>query len=396
MSNTFVFSFDYSELSSYATISPFNSFTIIHEGERYKVNPFIASSYSKKISSLIMENILSDEITLTTGPGPIDLIIDYLNCKEIDFDASQAEFILEVSIELCIDTLIERSVRLISTELAPKQIFDYALRAFEQGAVIDPLTKLLEPHICDLIKENAFANTSEAFIDLVLKYSKNVPSDVLIPFLMKYFNFVKAPNHRLAKYYPFSAIPQNVAANILKNPNVNIYRYMSLLPQINELLIPKTNIANTIPYNPGHEFDGLMSKMFYPAITSSSLEHGTLESLLLGKDYFVSKPEDNPWLVFDFKMNTICVLQYTISVLCQIDVGVTPYKWILEASSNQENWVTIDERECDLSKPPGIFVFTTEMHSFHKFIRFTQLKSNPEKDKRLAIDRIEFFGQFHN
>lgn len=394
MSSTFVFSFDYSELSARASISPFNSFTIHHDGKSYRCNPLIASSFSKKICSTIVENILCDEITLQTGPGPFNLIIDYLNCKDITFTEAEAEFILEISIELCIDTLVVRCLDLIVSKLDTKQIFDYALRAFEAGLSVEPFANLLENHMTELIENNMFENVPEVFIDIILKRNINVAPTILIPFLMKYFNFVKSPNHRLAKYYPFSSIPPNVAANILKNPKVNIYRYLSLLPQITQAKISETNVSNTIPYVPGHEFDGLMSKLFYPAITSSSISQGSLESLLYQKDYFVSEPEDNPWIIFDFKMNTICITTYTISVLCQIDVGVTPFKWKLEASSNKENWILIDQRESDLAKSPGVFCFTAQMHSFHKYIRFTQLQSKPEKDKRLALERIEFFGQF--
>ena len=392
-----VFSFDYNLLTSRVEIQPFSNFAVINDGQRYLCNSLIASSFSNVIYNIIMENCAADEVEIHVGNGPMKYVIDYLNGKNVSIPKEDETFVLNAAIELGMESLIS-SINVNLLQISPKEALDFAIRGYQNGVSINCFAAKIASGFEELIKSNAFEGVPEEIIDIILS-SKHVEvkPTVLIPFLLKYFNFAKNPNHRLAKHYPFSEIPKNAAAALLQKPSVNINRFISLLPACGACgNSEKVDIRNTIQYSKGHEFEGLMFVLIHPTIISSSLEAGSLDNLIIEEGSFLSSPEDNPYIIFDFGLNCILISSYTLDTTSQLETGVTPASWKLEASSDKENWVLVDERSEDLTFSPGVFNFETTTNSFYKYIKFTQLKSNPESDKRLSLSRIEFFGRLRN
>ena len=225
---SFVFSFDYELLTSRVSISPFTNFTIINSGKKYLCNSLIASSFSNSIYNLLMSNCIANQIEIDAGEGPMEIVIDFLNGKDVEIPKENSLFILNAAVELGIDSLIQK-IDSHYLNLTPKQSLDLALKAFNKGISIDIFTKTIAEGFEELIKMNAFENIPEVIIDMILKTRLvKLPPTQLISFLFKYFNFATNPTHRLAKYYPFTHISKDVATKLLNRENVNINRFFSL------------------------------------------------------------------------------------------------------------------------------------------------------------------------
>lgn len=114
--------------------------------------------------------------------------------------------------------------------------------------------------------------------------------------------------------------------------------------------------------------------------------------------FFLSQNFPNSWILFDFRDHKILPTNYTIRTISYFDEihGSRHLKsWIVEGSSDNENWEIIDEQlNCEYLRKNDAFTFNIDENKSKEFnfIRLTQIDKNWEDDDYLAIESFEIFG----
>jgi hypothetical protein len=140
------------------------------------------------------------------------------------------------------------------------------------------------------------------------------------------------------------------------------------------------------------EHGGNVSDKGVVAITSKSLysaEDYPLQSVadLESAAYFVSRPEPDQWICWDFQTIRVRPFHYTLK-------NSFMRSWVVERSLNGVNWVEIDRHagQIEENKWIGCDTFPVSNSGQCRFIRLTQTDTNYIGNTELSLGGFEVFG----
>jgi hypothetical protein len=204
--------------------SRFATFPISYRGRQFLVNPILAGSSSSKLASLFQSDPLCTEFTYeTTLSGDFNPVCKCLNCIPFEVTPTSSTFLLKVSAELQISKLTDAVVASLPEEAITANNFETLRLLYENGGKCDSLLSVIASHF-ERLDRNALKKLPGPLLDLLLKSPTLLINDrrTIVELFREIFDWGKQPNHRLAKYLPFSIMDEVDVVKILGNPRLNM------------------------------------------------------------------------------------------------------------------------------------------------------------------------------
>jgi hypothetical protein len=134
------------------------------------------------------------------------------------------------------------------------------------------------------------------------------------------------------------------------------------------------------------------------SITASSDSSGKAKNIANLRDpgsYFMSSDSAGSWICYDFKNMTVTPTHYSLeSYPFSGPKAAYPRTWAIEASNDNRNWTTIDERRNrgELCGKNQIGTFEVAKSVTCRFIRLRQTGNDSLGRDYLAVSAFELFG----
>jgi hypothetical protein len=113
------------------------------------------------------------------------------------------------------------------------------------------------------------------------------------------------------------------------------------------------------------------------------------------RESWASHGEPGSWICFDFKDKSVGLSHYTLKSRMDHD-GYHPIVWVVEGSNDEENWITLDERNTrelvGLGKMKTFECPGYRQANFFRWLRVRQTGKNSTGDHYLNLSAVEFFG----
>ena len=110
--------------------------------------------------------------------------------------------------------------------------------------------------------------------------------------------------------------------------------------------------------------------------------------------HWVSEDSPGQWIKFDFKGNRLLLTDYTIKTYNYVTGGCHLRSWVVEGSSNDNDWITIDKRQSfnDLNDKYKVKSYQCKNPGAFRFIRMLMTGKCHADSDVMVITNIEFFG----
>ena len=198
LSPTSEFRFDYALLTEHLRAISNRNLRVTAGAAHFYVNSLLASSLSNAIARAFVEDNLMKEFRISDGEGPFKLLESALCGEEVAIDASNWRFLLKYAVELELDSLIDSILASDQIQLDLDFVCDLSVKAFNGGCEMRRFASILAKHFAEC--EERIKAFPVALIDMILGTGL-----CRAPYLSVIDPYVREnPNHRLAKYYPFS------------------------------------------------------------------------------------------------------------------------------------------------------------------------------------------------
>ena len=113
------------------------------------------------------------------------------------------------------------------------------------------------------------------------------------------------------------------------------------------------------------------------------------------RSFFISKPNSNSWICYDFKERRVLPTSYSVKSYDCGPGGWNLKSWVLEVSQNGSDWTVVDSRndnhDLDDSLVTRNFTISQSPKEAVQFIRLHQL-ANQNGNHQLCIAALEIFG----
>jgi hypothetical protein len=127
----------FSDLSGLRYCSPLNSFTLLHRGISYPVNPTLLSIASPKISRLLAANPLFSTYELPPITGPIRHFISLLFGESIEINFVNCRFFAYLARDLEISSLEQTALAIVNESNTFPRVCDFANELLSLGLSAD-------------------------------------------------------------------------------------------------------------------------------------------------------------------------------------------------------------------------------------------------------------------
>ena len=195
---TSVFRFDYALLTEHLRAISNRDLRITAGATHFYVNSLLARSLSNAISRAFVEDSLLKEFRISDGEGPFKLLESALCGESVAVDASNWRFLLKYAVELEVDSLIDSVLAREEIESDLDLVCELSVKAFNGGCEVRGFASVLARRFAEC--EERIRAFPVALIDMILGTGL-----CRAPYLSVIDPYVREnPNHRLAKYYPFS------------------------------------------------------------------------------------------------------------------------------------------------------------------------------------------------
>jgi hypothetical protein len=207
-----------------AAASKSATFPIIYDNRKYLVNPIVAATLSHKLAYLFQSDPLVSEFAYETDlKGDFEPARQCLNGAPVKFDGAAAPFLLSVAAELQIEALACAAASSVPQEALAANGFQLLRAVYDSGINCDAVMGAVAARF-EKLDLAVLKSLPVAILDAILRSPallvENRPR--LLAFLRDVFDWRAAPNHRLAKFLPFSIMEEADAASILENPRLNL------------------------------------------------------------------------------------------------------------------------------------------------------------------------------
>ncbi|OHT10780.1 hypothetical protein TRFO_19835 [Tritrichomonas foetus] len=392
------FSFSFIELTEHLRAETNLDFCINYNNHDYYVNKLVASTFSRKICEICINNCLATSLSISDDNGPFEEIVSVLKGNSANINSDNYLYILKMAVILKIDFLIMLVCETIEN-IDYTKIVDLFYLAFLNGCHIDPFLPIISQNMENLINNHLLENWPPELFDFIFR-----STDISYPILPILEKFIEQnPNSRLRKYYPYSVNELNKS-----DVNINLFRNMLLREIPGETFPEYPKNTFIVEYSKENQFNGIFKKIIYPKISISnsiqSLHDSTFTdrhspyNILNDHEYFYcSNTDKNQFIIFSFDENVEIYLNaYSIKTWEKASKGITPFSWQILVSNDFLDWTIVDERQnvSQMKKNNHSVTFHVQKAEQKcKIIKFLQLKNATESNNIIAIDQIEIFGR---
>jgi hypothetical protein len=143
------------DLSGLRHCSPLNTFTLLHRGTPFPVNPTLLSIASPKISRLLSVNPSLSEYILPPISGPIKHFISILFGEAIEINVVNCRFFAYLARDLEIRTLEEATLGVVTGSNTFGRVTAFANELLELGLPADIEVRQLAQNCKELIAQGA-------------------------------------------------------------------------------------------------------------------------------------------------------------------------------------------------------------------------------------------------
>lgn len=397
-------------------------FTFIVNGEEFRTNHIIADLLSPNICKYHSSDPTFNTCIINTKQkGNFQYFINLANFELNEIPRTEFQFINEVieflgngAISFYDNTNLEISnhnvLQNINFHIQNQSFYqtqiqkeiDYISSHFCE-IYEEQLSELLEMPISTL--EEIFNNTNlklESEDQLLSFINKLYDSNPECSYLYEYVNFINVTSNTISDFisiFKIEDITQETWQKLSNRLKQQIIKDKETSLIENEIFIPfeqENEFKGIINYlrtqSKGKIEDEIEVKSFAP-----NHDENVPMNVLLFNDpdkYFFSDEGDNVWMCFVFKQNKICPTNYTIK---QNDDYCHPKSWVIEASNDENSWVTLDEQNNTPyfeNNPSYTFNIKNTDNNHYKFIRFRMTDYNSsEASNCIIIDSFEFYGK---
>lgn len=430
-----------------------NNFTFFVNGKQYKTNRFIADLLSPKIRNYHFSDQSIDKFDIdisnfnrnkknSNEKDYFDEFLGLSSFSNVKLDPNRLKYFLNYFYILGNSDEYYRLksyfLKDITKENAIEQLISFANLDSNDNESIDPndqsiqeiiqfiaknfwsiskeKLKLLNINILEIIlsQESLKVQSENSLLHFILELYKKDPSysplfeyiifpNVTEDYFEQFINEFEFEdlNPKIWHSICYRLIPSKFKKIIL-NEDDKINRYINLVKQFN--------------YEKGKEFDGIF-KYLTKKTGSNIHDNGTIKidsNSIFNDDpeccpkhlvdynsesFYQSKDQNGSFIVFDFKEKSIQLDGYTI----QNGVSNGHYylkNWVIEASNDNDYWITIDEHENDgsLDRASAVVTFDVQKKKsgFYRYIKLRQTgQSWSQRGKHFSFWflSIEFFGK---
>lgn len=397
-------------------------FTFIVNGEEFRTNHIIADL----LSSNICKHHSSDPtfnafIINTKQKGNFQYFINLANFEPNEIPRTEFLFINEVinilgdeSIKFYDDTNLEISNHNVLQNIE----FHIQNQSFYQTQIQKEID-YISSHFCEIYEEQAsklleipISTIEEIFNNANLKLesedqllsfiNKLYDSNPECSYLYEYVNFINVTSNAISDFisvFNIEDITQETWEKLSKRLKQQIIKENETPLIGNEIFIPfeqKNEFKGIFNYLRTHSKGKIEDEIEVKSFAPCQDENVPMNVLLFNdpNKYFFSDEGNDVWMCFDFKHNQISPTHYTIK---QNDDYCHPQSWVIEASNDEDSWVTLDN-QVDTpyfeNNPSYTFNIKNIDGNYYRFIRFRMTGPNSsEASKCIIIDSFEFYGK---
>ena len=402
-------------------------FEITYLNSKYRVNSFVASSFSKKIQShllnppIVNPNSIASNVTLS---GPFNLVVQSLMGHEIQINSNNVIFLLLCAKDFEMEQLTQACLQLVNDMSDDELVFhftsDLCTYKLDYTKQVDYIVKNFdELHIAPSFKLLP--------LDVVVAVLEKVPEKTKdsLPFadwLLSYIGQDAEARARLISFIPFGKIDTASVRNILSRVGVNMNSLKDAI--IRNIVIGSgpeassrpTNVIKC-PYEHGNQLRGIFSRIKelrgQPASEVVSVSGTSDLHMILDPTWtkaWVSPSIQDMWICFDLDARQppnkataryLNVKSYTIRTALQNE-PCHLRSWKLEGSNDLVNWYLLhNQHKCSVLKGNGkSSTFNTNnpvkgQPIAFKYVKLTQTDKNWADTYALCLQAIEFHGEVY-
>ena len=407
-------------------------------GEEFKTTRLISDLLSPKISHIHNIDPTISEYTITTRTrGNFSHILELVDFREKTFSKDELSFIAEVTENLNNEFIhieissndedeekeitINKVIELISEH--EKYPLFYHQRLAKEIEYLRSHLYEIDTKLYDSFKgitrstlEQIFSNDTELRLkdeDQLIEIINHLyASNKEYSNMYEYVNFVNATIKSINEFlmiFDYNDMTRGTWEVIKRRMSQEIKKENKL----------KEEVKRRHQFSSEQEFSGIINYLYTTSngnidneinITSSGNQNGNNEYYLprtvaLFNDdsrFFISTPQPNSWICFDFKNHRIIPTDYSIKKSKNHNVNsYNSRSWVIEVSNDNESFEIIDEvkndSEMNTSKRSKTFKIKQAKSNEYRYLRLRQTgpnwsNGNNKYDHFLIIDSFEIYG----
>lgn len=396
-------------------------FEIKYHEQSFKVNTFLASSLSNKISLQLQNNVPISSYTCNVSmKGPFNLICQTLMGQEIPITSDNVIFFLLCAKDLEISQLTEACMEFITDMSDTDLLFRFATDLCLNGLDYTAHVNYISDHF-DLLKDNpAFKSLPLQIVYDVLAQlpAEKTDTSIFATWLLSFVGENSEARVKLVKFLPFSKIDASNIRNILSRTGVNMNALKEPLIKIVDSGFEgfEDNSKDTYKCsytqeNKTHGIFAELSKRYGKKASEIVTVNGTSDIASIvdptSRRAWVSPSIPNMWIMFDLDpgkgqdqpCRKLLLRHYTLKTASSGEVCHLK-SWILEGANDvNSQWTCLhDQAECSTLRSSGKISTFQSVASGNKPFRYIRLRmtgKNWDKSESLCLQSIEFYGEIY-
>lgn len=406
-------------------------FTFIVNGEEFKTSRVISELISSKVCKIHQQDPTIDEYVINTQHrGDFSEILQLSEFKEIQISEERLDFFIEVIEELGNETFeIDEICKTKETKIDKENVIDN-IKKHERFKhfyykILEREIEFASSHFFELFehkKEEISGLNIDTIYDILDNEQLVLESEDQ---LIEIINELYLKDRKYSILYETVRFENLTSESIKEFIQIFDYNEMSkttwyrlsirLQEEINNKNLTKENkryAKKGISFSPknNNEISGIINYLRTQNnnqieneinITVSSFgdssERNQPKTVILYENknnYYYSKNNPNEWLCIEFKNHQIIPTDYTIRSLPFNSNDIHLKNWILEGSTDNKTWHTLDEKTnfSELNGNNYVHTFHINNTNKYRFLRIKETGLNWRNDNYLSFNCIEFYG----
>lgn len=404
----------------------YEDFTFVVNGENYKTNKIIADLLSNAVCKMHLIDPTLSEFTIDTEEkGDFSKIIKLADFTKHKISKSEFPFVAEAlnKIESKYIDIFNKEFEIIEDDTVFDRFNQHIKNPDLYSKYINQETIYLAANFYNFIQNDELIQNKLTVdeLDRILRNPKlQIESeDQLLNIIIKlYQNDVKYSP--LFQHVQFRNVSKEVLADFttifdIDNLTGGIWKAINIRTIYGALKIddynPRYHKKQQFNYSSYSKFDGILNYLrskkpdnifneigISASSTYNSDEQYSPKNAIFyenSKTIFCTQHKENSWICFDFKERRIVPDYYSIRSANLNKNAAHPKSWVIEGSSDNENWDLLDKRENNSSlngaNSISSFGLQNPNSSKYRFIRM-RLSENWLGNLLLCFNNFELFG----
>lgn len=395
----------------------FYDFEIKYLDQSFKVNSFLASSLSNKISAQLQNNMNSLSIQSNVHmKGPFNLVCQSLMGHEITITSENAIFLLLCAKDLEMSQLTDACMEFVTDMSDFDLMFRFASDLCTNGLDYSHHVDYITEHFNTLKDETQFKSLPLQMVyDILTKLpAETKDTSNFADWLLSFLGENAEARARLVNFLPFTKIEAKSIRNILSRIGVNMNTLKTSLINIVDHGFEGLDDGPTdtikCPYSHSDPDSGIFSALSKRngCKPSKIIEVSSTSDIWMVIDpswnkSWVSASIPDMWIMFDLDarknpkqpFRRLQVKSYTLRTALSGEMGHLK-SWVLEGANDpNDQWTVLhNQPKCSVLHGPGkSHTFDTSNSKPFRYIRLRMTGKNWADSESLCLQCIEFFGE---